>query len=223
MPTKSPAHRVCGALACALLMSGTLVADAATLRPILKFPKLDYNVSGRLDYDATTDTLTVSGTPTLFFADENAAPTFFFTGAIAASIQVDQNGDLIGGVSGDDFVLSGDLDIDGDFTVDFSGTLLTGEVILYGSEDVSATTDFFAAVFEPTGGPLASLFLPSDIGLTIISESSSFAGDHTVSFAGLAKGAIGRVPEPLTATLVGWGVGFGCLVRPRRASARRGG
>ena len=38
---------------------------------------------------------------------------------------------LVGGVPGDDLVLIGDLDADGDFIVDFSGTLLTGEIISF--------------------------------------------------------------------------------------------
>jgi hypothetical protein len=38
---------------------------------------------------------------------------------------------LVGGVPGDDLVLIGDYDVDGDFIVDYSGTLLTGEIGLF--------------------------------------------------------------------------------------------
>lgn len=157
------------------------------------FPTIDYNVDGDVAYDSTSDTFSVNGTPTLFTPDETALfPSFFFSGDVAVNIVVDDAGSLVGGTPGDDFVLTGDLDIDGDFIVDFSGTLLTGEITAFGFEEAGAT-DNYDFRFTITGGLIAGEYAGQDLGMTTTSESSTFAGDFGVDFTGLAKGLIGGV------------------------------
>lgn len=76
----------------------------------------------------------------------------------------------------------------------FSGVLLTGEVLAFGSKDSGGTTDFYDLLFEVTGGQLAPFYAGSDVGVSVTSESSSFMGNCRVDFDGEAKGTLGRVP-----------------------------
>jgi len=103
---------------------------------------------------------------------------------------LDNTGALLSGVAGDDFVLVGDLDIDGDFVVDFSGILLTGEVISFSSTDTGTSTDNYESLFTITGGLLAPLYAGQELKVLTSSEGSTFVGDFTTDFAGDAKGDI---------------------------------
>jgi hypothetical protein len=93
-------------------------------------------------------------------------------------------------------VLSGDVDVDGDFIVDYSGTLLTGEIAAFGSEDSGGNIDLYDFRFVITGGALASMYDGKDLGVTTTSENSSFAGNFNVNFGGNAKGEIGGEDRP---------------------------
>ncbi len=164
----------------------------------LDLPIVSYNVDGTTTYDATTDIFSIDATP--FGINSSANPAgFFFSGDLDINIEVDDTGTLVGGVLGDDFVLFGDVDIDGDFVVDESGVLLTGEILGFGSEDSAGTIDLYDFRFSITGGllttnPLTSAaYLGKDIGVTTISESSTFTGDFTVNFNGNAKGDVGTI------------------------------
>jgi hypothetical protein len=108
-------------------------------------------------------------------------------------MKVDNSGNLTGGISGDDLVVTGQIDTNGDGTFDYTGNLLTGEVLQLGYLD-GVTTDSFDFILRPTGGALLSYFAGSNMGVTLSSENSSFAGSFTSSFGGGAKGTIGTVP-----------------------------
>ncbi|MCH8147624.1 MAG: hypothetical protein IH987_06455, partial [Planctomycetes bacterium] len=54
-------------------------------------------------------------------------------------------------------------------------------------------TDLYDFEFDTIGGELAAMFSGGDIGVVLVSESSSFDGGFTASFGGLAKGNIGLV------------------------------
>ena len=80
-----------------------------------------------------------------------------------------------------------------------SGTLLTGTITQFGSLDNGGTTDQFDFRFTVTGGVLPTMF-PSDyagkdIGVTLVSEGSSFTGDFTQNFSGGVKATAGPVPH----------------------------
>ena len=97
---------------------------------------------------------------------------------------------MFGGVPGDDFVLQGDYDEDGDFIVDYSGVLLTGEVLSFMAVDSGGTTDTYEFTFMVTGGLLASQYMGLGMKVTTVSENSTFTGSFASDFSGNAKGEI---------------------------------
>jgi len=168
------------------------------------YPVVAYNNTGVLTYDAAAQTLSVDATPLSFRLSPSTPPRVITSPRdLMLQIRVGNDGALIGGVPGDDLVVTGQVDIDGDGNIDASGVLLTGEVSRFGYEDSGTATDRFDFQFTPTGGALAPYFAASDIGMTLTSESSSFAGDFTVNFTGGAKGNIGLV-APLLSSISGY-------------------
>lgn len=174
----------------------------ALLGNTLALPLITYDTTGTLTYDASSQAFDLQARP-LQFA-EIPAPGFFRT--IEGSrnfeihIKVDNSGNLLGGVPGDDIVLTGDIDINGDSLIDVSGTLLTGEIVEFGYLDVGSgsTADKYDFRFTPTGGALFAqvpydFYQGKDIGVTTISEESTFVGDFGVGFDGGAKGNIAPI------------------------------
>jgi hypothetical protein len=106
-------------------------------------------------------------------------------------IRVGTSGGLLGGVLGDDLILTGVVDQDHDGTPEYSGTLLTGEVLAFGFQDTGTTTDRYDMLFAATGGELLGVLGSDYIGVTVTSENSTFTGDFTVPFSGGAKGNLG--------------------------------
>ncbi|MEX2119934.1 MAG: SdrD B-like domain-containing protein [Pirellulales bacterium] len=161
---------------------------------LLQFPVVTYDSTGTLAYDGSTDRLDLDATP-LLFRQSAASPIRPVTGTVDFKIQieVDGSGSLTGGVAGHDLVLTGEIDVDGDSIVDFSGTLLTGEVTQFGFSDIG-TTDSYDFRFTPTGGELVGLWAGKDIGVTTTSENSTFVGTFAETFNGGAKGNIGAIP-----------------------------
>ena len=102
---------------------------------------------------------------------------------------------LVGGIPGDDLVIFGSVDINGDLVVDYTGTLLTGEISRFGFEDTGTTTDRYDFRFTITGGLLAFKWAGEDFGVVTTSENSSFAGVFTTNFNGLAKGQSGGIDK----------------------------
>lgn len=177
-----------------------LPASADLLNLPIGLPLVAYNNDGVTTYDASADIFSVEATP--LFIIETATPAFVLPSPegqdISIAIQVDETGALVDGVSGDDFILTGAVDLEGDTTIDFSGVLLTGEIIEFGFENSASTTDLYDFRFEVTGGLLAHLYDGKDIVVEVTSEQSTFEGDFTVSFSGEAKGNIGStdpIPE----------------------------
>lgn len=170
----------------------------------LDLPVITYNAGGTLDYDASSQALTIDATPQLFIEDGTSTPPFpmITNGAMTMDIQVDNAGVLVGGSAGSDFEVSGDLDIDGDNIVDFSGVLISGEIAAFGFQDngFSGTgtpiADAFDFRFNLTGGELASYFTGGGIGVTLTGENiGGVPGfeDFTQDFQTVAKGNIGGV------------------------------
>jgi len=158
------------------------------------YPVLTYDSTGVLTYNSASQAMDVTATPLFFRATGAVMPTPI-TGARDFEIHVLTDGTSVSGVAGDDFKVTGAVDLDGNGTADVSGTLLTGEVERFGFLDVGATEDKFEFVFRPTGGLLLSSFLGKDIGVTLTSENSTFVGDFQTNFNGKAKGNVGTVPS----------------------------
>ena len=167
-------------------------------------PLFQYDNQGAVVYDAANDTFDVNATPLLF--RESSGSSFVpvtGTANLEIHIEVDETGRLVGGVAGDDLVVQGSVDVDGDAIADYTGTLLTGEILAFGAENTGATsgaTDQYDFRFQVTGGSMSSLYAGKDIGITTASEQSDFADDFTVNFGGEAKGNLGAI-DPLPASL----------------------
>ena len=173
-------------------------------------PSLFANNTGSVSYDATTNRFSADATP-LTFTNTPVLGFIFAPSSFDLQIEVDENGDLIGGVAGDDFVVTGSVDLDGDFIADVTGTLLTGEILEFGWFDSGAVlTDTFDFRFQVTGGalsapgtiplsgaPFPAYFDPavSDIGMRIDSEGSTFGGDFNVNFGGGNKATFGPIDK----------------------------
>jgi len=152
-------------------------------------PHITYNSNGVVNYDSTTDVFSLDATP-LAIGQIPAPAGFFFSGDFDISIVVDDTGTLLSGIAGDDLTLVGDVDLDGDFIVDQSGVLLTGEIISFSSTDSGGSTDFYEFRFTVTGGLLAPLYAGQELKVLTTSEGSTFTDDFTVDFSGFAKGDI---------------------------------
>jgi hypothetical protein len=176
------------------LLAVALGAQAALLGVQPGVPNTFFNSVGVTTYNAGTQQFSVSAKPlgTQFVV---SGPSFVITGAATLTINaiVNNSGNLVGGVPGHDFVMTGTVS-DGVNT--YTGTLLTGEVTAFGFLNVG-TTDFFDFRFTVTGGTMAGLFAGKDIGVSYASEGSSFTGSFAVNFGGGAKGNVGPIP-PLT-------------------------
>jgi hypothetical protein len=164
----------------------------------LSLPLITYDSGGNVNYNNTTDTYSIHATPLTIDTPSN--PTgFFFTGsAVNVTIKVDGAGTLIGGVPGNDFALTGDVDVNGDFVPDYlaiNGPLLTGEISQFGYLDTGSTTDRYDFRFTVTGGQLASYWAGKDIGMLTTSETSTFTNNFNVDFHGGAKGQIGAIDK----------------------------
>lgn len=154
------------------------------------------------DYHAGTQTLTVDAQPvgTQFMSGFPRLP--FSTSAPAdfdIALKIDNSGNLIGGVPGPDLILKGT--VNNLFTGDnYSGVLLTGEIIEFGARDSGGNTDFMNFRFELSGGALSPLFpADHDIGVVLTLEQSQYTGAWSISWSGDAKGNLG----PISAVPVG--------------------
>jgi hypothetical protein len=169
----------------------------------LGLPLIDYNSTGELTYTAEDQRLNISASPLFFsYLDETSDPPTWMDAQITPkpnglelSIQVSPVGQLLGGVPGDDLRVTGDIDFDWDGQIDYSGVLLTGEILAFGFEDTGPTApaDSFDFRFVLTGGALASYWGNREIGLLTTSEDSTFTGEFERGFAGEAKGSIGSL------------------------------
>ncbi len=165
-------------------------------------PDIDYDYNGTLNYSEQADLFSADAMPTRLTFNQ----TFYGrirSGDFDLNIQVDDTGALIGGVDGDDLVITGVVNVGG---FDFSGTLLTGEIIAFGYHDtVGSSTDEFDFRFTPTGGTLMPLFTSKDIGVRMDSLGSDF--DNFLSdFSGSSKGLVGPIDKfvpPPGSTLTG--------------------
>jgi|LGOV01.1.fsa_nt_gb hypothetical protein len=163
-------------------------------------PLITFDSGGTTTYNACTDLLSIESSPTAIRLSSADPPRFINpTGdpqseVVSIEVEVNDAGELVGGVAGDDLLVVGEVDLDGDGGVDHSGVLLTGEVLEFGFEDTGTTTDEYDFRFTVTGGELAFLYDGKDLGVTVTSESSSFTGDFTKDFDGYAKGNIGAIP-----------------------------
>jgi hypothetical protein len=165
-------------------------------------PLMGFNGSGEMNYTAGNLALVVDADPIDFLLNDEIPAefaAFVDNGQFTVNLQVANNGNLIGGVAGDDLVITGNIDWDYDTVYDFTGTLLTGEITQMGYQDNGVgTTDEFEFRFTVTGGVLASLFEGKDLGMVLTAEpingQPSFEGFGS-DFTTVAKGFVGSIPK----------------------------
>ena len=181
-------RRVSFAVAGAALMALMGTAMAALLGVHLTFPLISYqNTSpNALSYSATTKLFSIDATPSAILFASNEVH-FVTGGTLTIRLFVDNSGALVGGIPGDDLVLTGTV-MRG--TNIYTGILLTGEVTGFGFLE-SGATDQYDLRFTPTGGALLSYFSCGNIGVQVSSEGSTFNNSFSVNFNGRAKGNIG--------------------------------
>ena len=170
-------------------------------------PSIFANSTGSVSYNATTDLFEASATPVSFTSDLIPFPAPISSGNFDLAFEADSNGALVGGTAGDDFVLTGSIDIDFDGNIDVSGVLLTGEVVEFGFQDsgASTNTDSYDFRIVVTGGELAAsgvltsgaqrpnYFDGKDVAMQIGSENSTFVGSFDVDFQGGNKVDLGPI------------------------------
>ena len=126
------------ALSLLLLLVGATAASAALLGVTPGFPLLSYDSNGTTTYDASTNLLTLRASPIALLMSGSSPPRFVNpTGnpaseVVSIQIFVDETGALVSGVGGDDLVIRGEVDTDGNGSIDLAGVLLTGEVLGFG-------------------------------------------------------------------------------------------
>ena len=196
---------VAGALS-AMVFAGSANAQLLGLAP--EDPSFNYNSGGTTVFTAVDGALTINATP-LDFTPEGGAQTIIYplgtSPTVIVSMSLDTSCSLVGGAGGDDLTVSGDIDLNGDFVPEYTGVLLTGEVIALGAdENPLPTAALFDARFVITGGALVDsgdYVSGEEIGLTLTVEGNNYPGDCSVDWNGGAKGLIGSVepvpdPEP---------------------------
>ncbi len=161
-------------------------------------PLISFSGTGNTNYDADQGLFSVESFPLSMLLPPVRVVNNASTGVKKFSINLllDQSGQLVSGVAGDDLLVTGSVDLDGDGNPDADGTLLTGEIARFGFRDTSSPTDLYDFVFNVTGGELASLYSGYDIAVTMNSENSSFSGSFEVDFSGKAKGQLGAITKP---------------------------
>jgi hypothetical protein len=167
-----------------------------------------------IEYDAASQLFGANGIATELDDDGSGPPLAITGGGFALNVIIDNIGSLVGGVPGDDLVITGTAN-------GFGGVLLTGEVFDFMTPNPSG--DPLEFLFVLTGGVLAPLFIGTDIG--IILTGTDFPGSFTSDFANnsdgiatVAPGSALTVPEPTTLVLLSLGLaGLGFTRRKSKA------
>ena len=151
---------------------------------------ITFNNDGVTAYDAATNAFTVDATA---LAQNDPLQIFFPTGRLLIDIEVDENGDLVGGDASDFIVFN---DLDGDKIVDAGEEVfLQGQVVGFGADGNTfgggTGTSAFDVVVEVNGGTLESLYDPL-IGVGWVAEQSNFDGWET-NFEADSKGNIANI------------------------------
>ncbi len=173
-----------------------LSIPAAAIAAPPQFPLLTFNANGVTSYDPDSREFRVTATPLAVRFSATTPPRFVQPGNAAPPLtvqfdfRIDNDGTLIGG-DGDDLLITGRIDADGDGTIDYDGVLLRGVVLEFTIENTGGTTDLMDLRFAHTGGALAPLFGVQSVGMDLTIENSSFNGSFQQPFGGGAKGVLG--------------------------------
>lgn len=185
--------KIMGLGASCLLAATSAHADLLGVNP--SYPQVSCtspDVSS-INYDPGTQVFSVTSAPfTIAFAATD-------TGSLITNgnlqIQFTTDGSTVSGANG--FTVTGQFtQVVGGVTNSYSGVLLQGDVIAFGSLDSSFLDEFDFRV-HLTGGALMPSFScgGDNLGIFLVSETSSFNGSFSEAFNGSAKGTLG--PEDI--------------------------
>ena len=165
-------------------------------------PGTFYDATGSVDYNCEAQSFDMTAVP-LAIAGLSPDPILIQAPRdFQLHIVVDNSGNLVGGVLGDD------LRIEGEFTFNetvYDGVLLTGEIVGFGYLDASgAGVDQYDFRFKLTGGAMAEFFENKDIGVVTSSANSSFVDSFAQDFTGAVRGWAAAIPLPTPASLSGF-------------------
>ncbi|MGD0733388.1 MAG: putative Ig domain-containing protein, partial [Terracidiphilus sp.] len=148
-------------------------------------------------FSLTADGISVTFPPGTGFCNTSPCPTAL----LSINIQVDNNGNLIGGnpaAGQPDLVLTGQV-TNGATT--YTSPLLTGSIMQFYFDGVNDTPNF-AFRFAITGGSMAGLYANSNLWVTLTLEEQNgyndFSGSFANNFAGSSKGNIFSTPVLVT-------------------------
>lgn len=173
----------------AVCSAGSASADLLSV-DIVK-PYTLYNSTGVTTYNHATDRFSVTASLLATQFADGVVLLPFATSTIQMTFKVNGAGRVYSGVNGADLVMTGDVDVDGDTIPEYTGTLLTGEIIDFGFQEAGAT-DLFDMKFRVTGGSMAGVYAKT-IGVTLTVENSTFTGSFCQDFMGGAKGTVGNM------------------------------
>ena len=178
---------ISGLVACGLLLlCGT--ASAADYGDNLGEPNTLFG-GGTTRYDATSGRFTIEATPRSTRLTPGAPRVAIEPpSSLAIDARIDaRSGTVLSGT----FRMTGEIDAYGrGGQVEYSGTLLTGDIIEFSYFDVSST-DVFVFRFRVTGGSLAPRYAGGEIGVAVTVDQSTFTGSFDRSFKGGASGHVG--------------------------------
>src|SRR5213594_4397257 len=174
-----------GLVACSLLLLCG-AASAADYVANLGEPNTLFG-GGTTRYDAASGLLTINATPLSTRLTPGARRVAIEPpSSLAIEAQLDAgSGTVLRGT----FTMTGDVD-DYASQIEYSGVLLTGDIIEFSYFDLSST-DVFVFRFKVTGGSLAPRYAGNEIGVAVTVDHSTFSGDFDKSFKGGASGHVG--------------------------------